>query len=72
MDELRDYVEDKLSGIEEVYEYYLEKLDHTYKSEEIEELMNKIRELRTQKNLLEEIKEKIDAYWKKILMKQYV
>lgn len=59
MDELRDYVEDKLSGIEEVYEYYLEKLDHTYKSEEIEELMNKIRELRIQKNLLEEIKEKI-------------
>lgn len=61
MDELRDYVEDKLSGIEEVYEYYLEKLDHTYKPEEIEELMNKIRELRIQKNLLEEIKEKIGA-----------
>lgn len=61
MDELRDYVEDKLSGIDEVYEYYLEKLDHTYKPEEIEELMNKIRELRIQKNLLEEIKEKIDG-----------
>ena len=59
MDELRDYVEDKLSGIEEVYEFYLEKLDHTYKPEEIEELMNKIRELRIQKNLLEDIKEKI-------------
>ena len=61
MNELRDYIEDKLSGIEEVYVYYLEKLDHTYKPEEVQELMNKIRELRIQKNLLEDIKEKIDA-----------
>lgn len=60
MDELKEFIQDKLSGIEEVYEFYLEKLDHTYKSEELEELMNKIRELRIQKNLLEEIKEKID------------
>ena len=60
MDELKEYVNDKLSGIEEVYEFYLEKLDHTYKPEEIEELTNKIRELRIQKNLLEDIKEKMD------------
>ena len=60
MDELKEYVEERLSGIEEVYEFYLDKLDHTYKTEEIEELTNKIRELRIQKNLLEEIKEKID------------
>lgn len=59
MDELKEFISDKLSGIEEVYEFYLEKLDHTYKPEELEELMNKIRELRIQKNLLEEINEKI-------------
>ena len=61
MDELKDYIDERLSGIEEVYEYYLDKLDHTYKPEEIEELMNKIKELRVQSNLLKDIKEKIDA-----------
>ena len=60
MDDLKEYVDERLSGIEEVYEFYLVKLDHTYKPEEIEELMNKIRELRIQKNLLEDIKEKMD------------
>ena len=61
MDELKEYIEERLSGIEEVYEYYLDKLDHTYKPEEIEELMNKIKELRVQSNLLKDIKEKIDV-----------
>ena len=59
MDELKDFVEDKLNEIEEIYEFYLEKLDHTYKREESEELLNKIKELRIQKNLLIEIKEKM-------------
>lgn len=59
MEELKDYIEERLSGIQEIYDYYLEKLDHTFKFDEIQELHNRIRELRIQKNLLEEIKEKI-------------
>lgn len=59
MEDLKEYLNDRLSGIEEIYNYYIEKLEKTYKPDEISELVTRIRDLRIEKTTIEDIIEKI-------------
>lgn len=59
MEDLRDYIEDKLKDIEEMYDFYLNKLDQTYDFHEQQQFENRLRELRIEKHTLEDILEHI-------------
>lgn len=60
MENLKDYIEERLDETEESYDYWLSKLDQTYQENEIRAIENRLRELRIEKNTLKEIMEKIN------------
>lgn len=60
MEDLRDYLEERIDSIEESYDFYLNKLDHTYYESEQRMFENRLRELRIEKNTLKDVMEKID------------
>lgn len=60
MENLKDYIEERLEQTEESYDYWLSKLDQTYQENEIRAIENRLRELRIEKNTLKEIMEKIN------------
>lgn len=59
MEELKDYIEERLEEIEENYDFYLNKLDQTYSSLEQKQYENRLRELRIEKRTLLDVLEKI-------------
>lgn len=60
MEDLRDYLEERIDNIEESYDFYLNKLDQTYDESEQRMFENRLRELRIEKNTLKDVMEKID------------
>ena len=59
MEDLKDYIEERLSDIEETYDFYLEKLDKTYDHQELLEFENRLRDLRIERTTLKDILEKM-------------
>lgn len=59
MEELRDYIDERLNDIEETYDFYLEKLDKTYDHQEQLQFENRLRDLRVERNTLKDIIEKM-------------
>lgn len=59
MEELKDYIEERLSDIEETYDFYLEKLDKTYDHQEQLQFENRLRDLRIERTTLKDILEKM-------------
>lgn len=59
MEELFDYIEERLSDIEETYDFYLEKLDKTYDHQEQMQFENRLRDLRIERSTLKDIIEKM-------------
>ena len=59
MEELKDYIEERLSDIEETYDFYLEKLDKTYDHQEQLQFENRLRDLRIERSTLKDILEKM-------------
>ena len=59
MEDLRDYIEERLSDIEETYDFYLEKLDKTYDHQEQLQFENRLRDLRIERSTLKDILEKM-------------
>lgn len=60
MENLRDYIEERIEEIEESYDFYLNKLDQTYIDSEQRMFENRLRELRIEKNTLKDVMEKMD------------
>lgn len=60
MENLRDYIEERIEEIEESYDFYLNKLDQTYDESEQRMFENRLRELRIEKNTLKDVMEKMD------------
>lgn len=60
MENLKDYIDERIEQTEESYDYWLSKLDQTYQENEIRAIENRLRELRIEKNTLKEIMEKIN------------
>ena len=59
MEDLKDYIEERLSDIEETYVFYLEKLDKTYDHQEQLQFENRLRDLRIERTTLKDILEKM-------------
>ncbi len=59
MEDLKDYIEERLKDIEEFYDFYLEKLDKTFDSQEQAQYENRLRDYRIERNTLKDILEKI-------------
>lgn len=59
MEDLKDYIEDRLKEIEEIYDFYLTKLDSTFVDSELRQYEYRLRELRVEKRILEDIIDKI-------------
>lgn len=59
MEELKDYIEERLKDIEEFYDFYLEKLDKTFDPQEQAQYENRLRDYRIERNTLKDIMEKI-------------
>ena len=59
MEDLKDYIEERLSDIEETYDFYLEKLDKTYDHQEQLQFENRLRDLRIERTTLKDILEKM-------------
>lgn len=59
MEDLKDYIEERLSDIEETYDFYLEKLDKTYDHQEQLQFENRLRDLRIERSILKDILEKM-------------
>ena len=59
MEDLKDYIEERLSDIEETYDFYLEKLDKTYDHQEQLQFENRLRDLRIERSTLKDILEKM-------------
>ena len=59
MEDLKDYIEERLSDIEETYDFYLEKLDKTYDHQEQLQFENRLRDLRIERSTLKGILEKM-------------
>lgn len=59
MEDLKDYIEEKLMEIEETYDFYLKKLDQSYLDSEQKQYENRLRELRIERNTLNDILERI-------------
>ena len=60
MENLRDYIEERIEEIEESYDFYLNKLDQTYIDSEQRMFENRLRELRIEKNTLKDVMEKMN------------
>ena len=59
MEDLRDYIEEQLAEIEELYDFYLQKLDQAYSDLEQRQFENRLRELRIKKNTYKDVLERI-------------
>ena len=59
MEELKDYIEERLKDVEEFYDFYLEKLDKTFDPQEQAQYENRLRDYRIERNTLKDIMEKI-------------
>lgn len=59
MEDLKDYIEERLTDIEETYDFYLEKLDKTYDHQEQLQFENRLRDLRIERSTLKDIIEKM-------------
>ena len=59
MEELKDYIEERLKEVEEFYDFYLEKLDKTFDPQEQAQYENRLRDYRIERNTLKDIIEKI-------------
>lgn len=59
MENVKDYIEERLKDIEETYDFYLNRLDKTYDDHERRQFENRLRELRVEKNTLSDVIEKI-------------
>lgn len=59
MENVRDYIEERLKDLEETYDFYLNRLDKTYDDSERRQFENRLRELRVEKNTLSDVLEKI-------------
>ena len=59
MEELKDYIEERLKDVEEFYDFYLEKLDKTFDPQEQAQYENRLRDYRIERNTLKDILEKI-------------
>ena len=59
MEELKDYIEERLKDVEEFYDFYLEKLDKTFDPQEQAQYENRLRDYRIERNTLKDIIEKI-------------
>ena len=59
MENLKDYIEERLNDIEEFYDFYLEKLDKTYDEQEQAQYENRLRDYRIERNTLKDVLEKI-------------
>lgn len=61
MEDLKIYIEDKIEEIEELYDFYLQKLDQTYSDSEQKQFENRLRELRIQKNTYKDVLEQMEG-----------
>ena len=61
MDDLIVYIKTRLEEIKETYDFYLTKLDMSYSEAEQKTYENRLRDLRIEKNTLEDILEKIEG-----------
>ena len=59
MEDLKDYIEERLKDVEEFYDFYLEKLDKTFDPQEQAQYENRLRDYRIERNTLKDIMEKI-------------
>ena len=59
MEDLKDYIEERLKDVEEFYDFYLEKLDKTFDPQEQAQYENRLRDYRIERNTLKDILEKI-------------
>ena len=59
MEDLKDYIEERLADVEEFYDFYLEKLDKTFDPQEQAQYENRLRDYRIERNTLKDIMEKI-------------
>lgn len=59
MEDLKDYIEERLKDVEEFYDFYLEKLDKTFDPQEQAQYENRLRDYRIERNTLKYIMEKI-------------
>lgn len=61
MEDLKTYIEDKIEEIEELYDFYLQKLDQTYSDSEQKLFENRLRKLRIQKNTYKDVLEQMEG-----------
>lgn len=61
METLKDYIEERLEQIKELYTYYLEGLDHEFDPKQRITLYNRLRDLRVEKTTLENVKDVMEG-----------
>ncbi len=59
MEDLKTYIEEKIEELEELYDFYLQKLDQTYSDSEQKQFENRLREIRIQKNTYKDVLEQM-------------
>lgn len=59
MEELKEYIEERLEEIEETYDFYLNKLDQAFLESEQKQFENRLRDLRIEKNTLKDVLDKL-------------
>lgn len=59
MEDLKTYIEEKFEELEELYDFYLQKLDQTYSDLEQKQFENRLREIRIQKNTYKDVLEQM-------------
>lgn len=57
MEDLEEYIKTRLDELNELYDFYLNKLDNTYNFNEKNSLENRLHDLRIEMKTLEKIKE---------------
>lgn len=61
MEEVKEYIKDRLEQIEDLYGYYLDGLDHAFDHRQRITLYNRIRDLRIEKATLENVLDVIEG-----------
>lgn len=61
MEDLEKYIKERLEELEEMYDFYLEKLDNTFDFLEIQQYENRLRDLRIERNTLKDVLKQIEG-----------
>lgn len=61
METLKEYIEERLEQIEELYTYYLEGLDHEFDPRQRITLYNRLRDLRVERETLQNVKDVMEG-----------